>query len=48
MEEKEDEITMIQLRRTTAQRIKQSPLAQFGDSYEMIINKALDNAEKKK
>ena len=42
MAEEENEITMIQLRRVTAQRIKQSPLAQFGDSYDDIITKLLD------
>ena len=47
MAEEENELTLIQIKKETAQRIKQSPLAEFGDSYDTIINRAFEQAEKK-
>ncbi len=42
-----DETTVINVKIKTAQRIKTSSVAEFGDSYDSIINKLLDKIEKK-
>ena len=43
----EEEITMITVRKTTAQQLKQPPTAEFGDSYDTIICKLLKLDKKK-
>ncbi|HUV72473.1 MAG TPA: hypothetical protein VMW25_05710 [Clostridia bacterium] len=41
MPEEEIETTIIQVKKGTAQALKQAPSAEFGDSYEDIIQKLL-------
>ena len=43
----EEETTMITVKKDTAQSLKQAGCAEFGDSYDTIINKLLKMEKKK-
>lgn len=47
MTDEDNETTLIQVRKTTATRIKEKT-EEFGDTYDSIITRALDKVEKKK